>query len=614
MAWSIWLSTSESSVNNTNNTSVLTATLNIEWDYGSWAADWPDYSITIDGTSYSGSANFNTGGAGSGSQAVASHSKTITHNSDGSKYVYCSAWYDGTGSGRKSCDTSRTLTTIPRAASISSASNKTLGEYCSIAWTPKVSSHRYKIKFSLGSWNYTTGYISPNRTTSYTYTGYQLPIEAICRQLPNSTSGTMSATLYTYSNTTQIGSPSSKTFTVYVPSNIVPSMSSVSIALDNSANATVDSWGIWVQNFSKAVMSASATSMYGATIKSFKITGGLSTTVNSSSLTNYNLGTVTSYGTKSFSVVAVDSRGRQSSAMTTSDITIYEYSPPTIDAFVVSRTENNPSLVSSFPIFNYSTVNGNNHINAFVKYKPKNESAYSTATKEVSSNTSNIIADLPNNNIMFNQLLSYNVMLVVTDTIGNSATSTGKIDTVKMFMHWREGGKGIGFGKAAESDSMEVDMPAIFFQDIVCKDTISIEDEFGNIHNILELLYPIGSIYMSTINTDPAFIFGGTWRQITDRFLIGAKDIYTSAGSYNIGATGGAATHTLTTTEMPSHSHVVGSRCGYLEGGSGFTGPVLDSYGQLSSMSTNSSGGNGSHNNMPPYKAVYMWERISPVT
>ena len=66
---------------------------------------------------------------------------------------------------------------------------------------------------------------------------------------------------------------------------------------------------------------------------------------------------------------------------------------------------------------------------------------------------------------------------------------------------------------------------------------------------LLNLVYPVGSIYWSSKNTNPGTLFGGTWQQIKDRFILAAGD------SYSNGATGGAATVTLTVSNMPSHSH-----------------------------------------------------------
>ena len=67
--------------------------------------------------------------------------------------------------------------------------------------------------------------------------------------------------------------------------------------------------------------------------------------------------------------------------------------------------------------------------------------------------------------------------------------------------------------------------------------------------NFLNLVYPVGSIYLSSNNTNPGTLFGGTWTQIKDRFILTAGD------SYSNGATGGAATVTLSVSNMPSHSH-----------------------------------------------------------
>ena len=66
---------------------------------------------------------------------------------------------------------------------------------------------------------------------------------------------------------------------------------------------------------------------------------------------------------------------------------------------------------------------------------------------------------------------------------------------------------------------------------------------------LLNLFYPVGSIYWSSKNTNPSTLFGGTWTQIKDKFILAAGD------SYSNGATGGAATVTLTVSNMPSHTH-----------------------------------------------------------
>ena len=114
--------------------------------------------------------------------------------------------------------------------------------------------------------------------------------------------------------------------------------------------------------------------------------------------------------------------------------------------------------------------------------------------------------------------------------------------------------------------------------------------------------YPVGSIYISVNNTNPSTLFGGTWVQLKDRFLLGAGDTYSN------GATGGEAEHTLTIDEMPSHSH------SYKIGATNSNHSGSDGYhylAQNNNANTGSTGGDQPHNNMPPYLVVYMWKRTA---
>ena len=93
--------------------------------------------------------------------------------------------------------------------------------------------------------------------------------------------------------------------------------------------------------------------------------------------------------------------------------------------------------------------------------------------------------------------------------------------------------------------------------DVGIDDVTGLEERLTSIEtfdsNIFDLVYPVGSIYMSANSTSPTTLFGGTWERIQNRFLL-------SAGSeYNAGATGGEKTHTLSSSEMPSHTHTQNS-------------------------------------------------------
>lgn len=131
-----------------------------------------------------------------------------------------------------------------------------------------------------------------------------------------------------------------------------------------------------------------------------------------------------------------------------------------------------------------------------------------------------------------------------------------------------------------------------------------------DVSSIVDLFYPIGSIYMSTNQTDdPQSRFSGTyWLPIYDRFLLAA------GSTYKAGSTGGEATHTLTQDEMPKHNHVIY----YPNGGAPDVGAALG-FPEVGSKNTwwaaacmtGQTGSDAAHNNMPPYLAVYMWRRVT---
>lgn len=130
------------------------------------------------------------------------------------------------------------------------------------------------------------------------------------------------------------------------------------------------------------------------------------------------------------------------------------------------------------------------------------------------------------------------------------------------------------------------------------------EDEGSGIDE----LYRVGDIYITTNSTSPASIFGGSWEQIKDRFLLGAGT------SYMAGSTGGAATHKLTVSEIPSHYHSVAgnSKDSSAPGFNSYLNVAhANQYTNAWFATTDAVGGDAAHNNMPPYLTVYMWRRVA---
>lgn len=113
--------------------------------------------------------------------------------------------------------------------------------------------------------------------------------------------------------------------------------------------------------------------------------------------------------------------------------------------------------------------------------------------------------------------------------------------------------------------------------------------------------FPVGAIYMSINDTNPASFLGGTWERIKDRFLLSAGD------SYDAGSEGGSADAVIV-----EHNHAIATK-NYAAIGSAENGAAIGivSENTLWKNSIKSVGESGKGKNMPPYLAVYMWKRIA---
>lgn len=131
-------------------------------------------------------------------------------------------------------------------------------------------------------------------------------------------------------------------------------------------------------------------------------------------------------------------------------------------------------------------------------------------------------------------------------------------------------------------------------------------------------IYPVGSIYLSTVSANPGTLFGGSWEAINNVFLLAAGPKYAA------GSTGGEENVTLTTDQMPAHSHdfirsgtstPTGKMTLGISGeyGGGNYGGFTETIKALASAVVNieNTGGGLHHNNMPPYLAVYTWKRVA---
>mgnify|MGYP005989724035 CR=1 FL=1 len=129
-------------------------------------------------------------------------------------------------------------------------------------------------------------------------------------------------------------------------------------------------------------------------------------------------------------------------------------------------------------------------------------------------------------------------------------------------------------------------------------------------------LYPVGSIYTNAeVSTNPATLLGfGTWEAYAEgRVPVGKA----SSGTFDtLNATGGAETHTLSTSEIPAHNHSASAGgSGTDSGNSNYPNGGAALYNSTSftwnNITIGNTGGGGAHNNLQPYIVVYMWKRTA---
>lgn len=143
------------------------------------------------------------------------------------------------------------------------------------------------------------------------------------------------------------------------------------------------------------------------------------------------------------------------------------------------------------------------------------------------------------------------------------------------------------------------------------------------VNSLANLFFPIKKVVIFNDNDDHSNYLGFTWERIASgKMLVGIDSADTDFNT--IGKTGGEKEHTLTINEMPAHSHklqgntnvvfdenpiypylLASAKRGYASGDS-----VILSDGYEINDTTNTGGGQ-SHNNMPPYQVVALWQRIS---
>lgn len=349
-----------------------------------------------------------------------------------------------------------TLPLIPSASTITSASNVTLGSACSVKWTPKAASFRYKLKFTLGGWSHTTGAIHPNKNTEHTYTSYVIPLE-VANQFKTKT-GKMTVTLYTYSDSEaakQIGSADSEEFTVTVPEN-QNTKPTVSMTLSPVNDLMEPFKGLYIQGKSKVKADLEFATKYGATVEDYNITvDGVvyGDPCESGYLTKAEELSVQGY--------AKDSRGH--SGTTSQKITVIAYSKPSVQAasgesnIVAARCDADGNIMDSGTYLKikakliYEKVISNDVQNNFgkIQYRYRAEGGlwsdwFTILDSAATTDTEVTTGALLDGNLSIKT--NYQVEIQAVDNLDESMPITLVLPSDNVYMDRPAGGRSMGLG------------------------------------------------------------------------------------------------------------------------------------------------------------------------
>lgn len=604
--WTFKLESYETNVDYTNNYSTVRVDMYIgRASSRSYCGGTFSGSITVDGQvqGFSGTIPYPTyidGGAWYYTGVTKDF--TVYHNGDGNKYIGVSAsWGADFSPSSASANGGYNLTYIPRQANITSApdfndeQNPTFN-YSNPAGN-SVSELTAYLEWDSNNHTGITRTLDKNGS-SYTYNFTDAERNTL-RTGCTGQSRNINFVVYTKIGSNSYWSVVTKRFSI-VNGNPVFNDFEYEDTNENVIAVTQNNQ-ILVKNMSTLQVKISSENKMTAIKKATPIS--YTTTIGNNVVnTNYssedlkiNVGTVNISGTNQLSVKAIDSRSLDK--VVSKNVTVLDYFPVTIQA-TFKRKEATTGEVNVTYSGNYFNDNiGRTPNNIVIKWYYKEPSDEEWTEGGV----------LPSN---------------ITETGVNNFNGTQTLETLFDYR------KQFDFKVVAEdifsvfesSMNLPKGIPVYWWND----DTFTINGKLFS-----DNLYPVGSIYLSVNDTNPSELFGGTWERIQDRFLLASGNTYTA------GSTGGEASHTLTINEMPTHGHGMDDSGWHTHGqnvsanaGSGGSG-VREDYNRdttgLSSYPQGiategagthkhniwNNGGNGSHNNMPPYLTVYMWKRIA---
>lgn len=579
------------SQNIANNTSVITFTVKLIANGYASITDSGTKPLTINVNGGGAIPQVNVSISPGQTKVLLSNDYTIGHNSDGTKTADLSAKLDINIGGYSSATVALKayLPKINRTSTIT-VPTATLGSAVNIAISKADTNYTSTLRYE---WYGSTGTIVDKTTsTSYSWT----PPLSLASGIPNSVGGSGKIFIDTYSGTTLLGT-SSATLTANVPSSVVPTLSSVTLSDTNSKVSAILTSPNFLQVLSNVAVSFSgASGAYGSTIQAYKaeIVGkNQSTNINGGTLgvMNYN-------GSYTIRSTVTDSRGR-TSAPVDKTINVIEYFLP-VFYYEASRIGSDSQTIQVkrnakiAPI----SVGGTQKNTMTITFRTSLAGKNTWTTSQTGGGSWTAINTLTDSldslSGVFSVSSSYDIEGTISDRFSGDIKFSATIGT-KVVVSSKDKDGRHGFGRIADKSlpAGSVDIAGVFAMS-------------GK--QLLDVFYPIGTIYESTKPDNPSTFMGGTWSRFGNgRVLVGVDE--NDADFNTVNKTGGEKAHTLSIQEIPSHTH------GFRGGGENNYVRVEPSstygYSGNSDKTTTATGGGQAHNNLQPYVTVYRWQRTA---